>query len=242
MKSCVQLAGAVAGVFLAVAAGAAPAAAAAVQQVRSFNHSQTLAVNAQSGTANGVKPQDLEFAPFDMSLGTLTGVSWSLSSDYDYDLFLSLQGDLATLTVIVPTLTPNVTLAGAATQFGPPILLPTTTCKTSAAPQCPTGVHRGYDFDFEVAANDLSLFLGSDPITARLLSMLGLFVSTEAPAVVGSIGLVSVQSMFAWSGDLRLTYIYEPTAGVPEPGAWALMILGFGLGGAALRRRGAFAT
>ena len=31
----------------------------------------------------------------------------------------------------------------------------------------------------------------------------------------------------------------EPTGGVPEPGAWALMIVGFGGVGAALRRRGA---
>ncbi|MBS0362520.1 MAG: PEP-CTERM sorting domain-containing protein [Proteobacteria bacterium] len=32
-------------------------------------------------------------------------------------------------------------------------------------------------------------------------------------------------------------YLYDPNGGVPEPATWALMIAGFGLAGAALRRR-----
>jgi hypothetical protein len=36
--------------------------------------------------------------------------------------------------------------------------------------------------------------------------------------------------------------IEVPTGGIPEPGAWALMILGFGATGAALRRRGVLAV
>jgi hypothetical protein len=44
----------------------------------------------------------------------------------------------------------------------------------------------------------------------------------------------------AWAiEDLRIT---GPSAGVPEPATWALMILGFGGAGAALRRRDRFAT
>ncbi len=39
---------------------------------------------------------------------------------------------------------------------------------------------------------------------------------------------------FALAGDL-----VQSTATVPEPESWALMILGFGVAGMALRRRGA---
>lgn len=56
--------------------------------------------------------------------------------------------------------------------------------------------------------------------------------------------LVSGQSqdIYDWHGDLRATlitsvYTATPVGGVPEPGAWVLMILGFAGAGAALRRR-----
>lgn len=42
--------------------------------------------------------------------------------------------------------------------------------------------------------------------------------------------------------DLRFTTAFEQTGGVPEPATWALMIAGFGLVGAGLRRRGGLAT
>lgn len=43
-----------------------------------------------------------------------------------------------------------------------------------------------------------------------------------------------------WVGGVNVSYSYEPRrpdAAVPEPVAWALMAIGFGLAGAALRRR-----
>ena len=40
-----------------------------------------------------------------------------------------------------------------------------------------------------------------------------------------------------WEGSSDLTAALSPTTSVPEPAAWALMIAGFGLAGASLRRR-----
>jgi hypothetical protein len=42
---------------------------------------------------------------------------------------------------------------------------------------------------------------------------------------------------FPGSGNRSFTAIATPTLAAPEPGVWALMVLGFGLAGAALRRR-----
>ena len=42
--------------------------------------------------------------------------------------------------------------------------------------------------------------------------------------------------------DLRFTTAFEQAGGVPEPATWALMIGGFGLVGATLRRRGGLAA
>ena len=53
----------------------------------------------------------------------------------------------------------------------------------------------------------------------------------------------SIGSSVGNVGALDVTYTATgPTAGVPEPASWALMIAGFGLAGAALRRRGASAA
>ena len=58
----------------------------------------------------------------------------------------------------------------------------------------------------------------------------------RAGASDGSKGALTVYGLFDWVRDPT------PTAGVPEPATWALMIGGFGMAGAALRRRRAAAT
>lgn len=42
---------------------------------------------------------------------------------------------------------------------------------------------------------------------------------------------------FTYARDGQAVFSYNSSAAVPEPGAWALMILGFGAAGSALRRR-----
>lgn len=58
--------------------------------------------------------------------------------------------------------------------------------------------------------------------------------SGSTPTGVGSMTVSGLAFDNAPTADLLLT---TATGGVPEPAAWALMILGFGLSGATLRRR-----
>jgi hypothetical protein len=51
----------------------------------------------------------------------------------------------------------------------------------------------------------------------------------------------SIGSSVGNPGSLDVTYDSTAPGGVPEPASWALMIAGFGLAGAALRRRGILA-
>jgi hypothetical protein len=70
-------------------------------------------------------------------------------------------------------------------------------------------------------------------------------ISSGFFGIVNSSGAVRAQVAFVqgngyaptddWQTAARGTF--NPNPGVPEPGTWALMILGFGLAGAALRRR-----
>lgn len=48
---------------------------------------------------------------------------------------------------------------------------------------------------------------------------------------------------YHWIDDLQLTLnTQDPTSAAPEPSTWAMMLLGFGLAGGAMRRRRAIAT
>jgi hypothetical protein len=54
----------------------------------------------------------------------------------------------------------------------------------------------------------------------------------------GYAGAFDLASLRIWTeGELIVGNIASEAAPVPEPAAWALMIAGFGLAGAALRRR-----
>lgn len=93
----------------------------------------------------------------------------------------------------------------------------------------PTGVHAGtYSHVF-----DLTLPGTFNP--AFVTSHGGTAAGAEAGLLAGMAAhqaYLNVHSTFAPGGEIRgqLTF-------VPEPQAWALMILGFGMAGAALRRR-----
>jgi len=95
----------------------------------------------------------------------------------------------------------------------------------------PLGVTFGsYDhtFDTTLTATWNPAFLTANGGTA--LGAEAAFLSS----LLGGTAYINVHSTFARGGEIRGFY-----EAVPEPGTWALMILGFGLAGASLRRRAA---
>jgi hypothetical protein len=57
---------------------------------------------------------------------------------------------------------------------------------------------------------------------------------------INDLGQIAVHG-FNRAAGTQTYYLLTPVTGVPEPGVWALMIVGFGLCGAAARRRRAIA-
>ena len=76
---------------------------------------------------------------------------------------------------------------------------------------------------------------------ATTSSFLG-FVST-GPLLSATVTSVQPAAGFLWPtvDNLTLAGAATPTPGVPEPATWAMMIVGFGLVGAAMRRRATMA-
>ena len=63
-------------------------------------------------------------------------------------------------------------------------------------------------------------------------------IDWDGYAFFGRGAIVGVGNTFEWTGSVGVRYEYTPfAAGVPEPEIWALLILGFGAVGGALRRR-----
>ena len=62
--------------------------------------------------------------------------------------------------------------------------------------------------------------------------------STWSGQSLASMGLKSGTYVWSWGGDGNADSLTINIAGsVPEPSTWALMLLGFGLAGVAMRRR-----
>jgi hypothetical protein len=129
--------------------------------------------------------------------------------------FEDLIGTTTASHVHAPTAAPNAGLAGVATE------LPSFT-------GFPLGVSAGtYDhtFDTSLTATWNPTFLAANGGTAA---------GAEAAfldALLANKAYVNVHTSFLPKGEIRGFY-----EAVPEPGTWALMIAGFGLAGAALRR------
>lgn len=105
-----------------------------------------------------------------------------------------------------------------------------------------------------VAANDIQFAIGADsvefliPLAYLRDGIAGLTDYTQLVAPGGRFTFRLSQA-FGYSvaggptyGDNRLGSFVMPNAAVPEPASWAMMIAGFGLAGAALRRRPARAV
>ena len=93
------------------------------------------------------------------------------------------------------------------------------------------------------AANSLTLSFANG--TSLALSGLQIVGSTKS-SLLGTSGQVTfdmggqsgiLSALFSTTSDCDPFYIDNLSSAAPEPGTWGMMILGFGLAGAALRRR-----
>lgn len=84
---------------------------------------------------------------------------------------------------------------------------------------------------FVAGVNDVSSFVGIGP---RQVIFIGSPTGIELSFITGS-GSIDVNPRQFASVEMVITYDY--VEGVPEPASWAMMIVGFGLAGAMLRRQ-----
>lgn len=92
-------------------------------------------------------------------------------------------------------------------------------------------------FDLFVSSDNISFTLiGGFNATNSLIDFGGLFAGP-----ISYVKLVNTSTTVSADFD-ALEGLYAYTGGVPEPGSWAMMLAGFGLVGAGMRRRAAAAT
>ncbi len=76
---------------------------------------------------------------------------------------------------------------------------------------------------------------------ATLTSMAGglneVAFANGVPIVAGKLNTIVVEGLSRGNGAYGGQLSFTPTPGVPEPAAWAMMIVGLGTGGAAMRSR-----
>jgi hypothetical protein len=231
-----------------VLVSAGQAGAAELVQTSGFNHFHTSTVTDGANTFRDphafrrIESDDtpVHFAAFDPALGTLTGVRLGLSSEQDFGVGLSIVGE-GSATLSIGNYVSTVQLGGQAVGGFSRYLfdLDVKELPCTAVVFCYNQVQVSKDFDFEVAIGDLNRFLSPDGVDLAFVSTIAMDTFLGGYLKPGAV--FNMASALTWDGDLSLIYVYDPTVaapgGVPEPASWALLIAGFGLAGARLRRR-----
>ncbi|HEY9235103.1 MULTISPECIES: PEPxxWA-CTERM sorting domain-containing protein [Phenylobacterium] len=143
--------------------------------------------------------------------GPLSEVTGTFS--LTFDPLVSSAGSLDALSISEPSLTMTVANTGFAYSFG----------GTPQFSNLVVGGTVGGVGSVSPGASDFVLsFLGAgaDPLSPLPLN----FAYSTGDGEI-------------WSGTFQVSTYEPPPSAVPEPGAWAMMIVGFGLAGTALRRR-----
>ena len=174
----------------------------------------------------------LSFAKFDTNLGSLTGVSLRFNATSYTELDIANNTNSFRLWQITPSST--ATLSG--NGFN---LSATDSDHTSLIllwPRFGPGSPRTSSFGFngQYADSD-SLSTGFGAFTGPG-SVAFTFSALNQWAVVGSGGPHGF-SKDAYKGEATIEYSYDGVEILPEPQSWAMLIAGFGLVGASLRRR-----
>lgn len=208
---------------------AAVAACAIALPAAADEHVQTATV-----TSTAPSVTTLNFDKFDSSLGTLNSVTLMFSSVLDASGKVTNNSSYLPHTYLLST--------GAIAGL------------TGNGFNFMQGLGIGLDLVFVPKHNSVGLSYDatnsdSQTLTSNLGAFIGTgsvpftFVSTSLFSMIGINGTLAMNPEIG--GWAKITYDYTPAAAgpVPEPASWALMMLGFGaIGGAMRRRRSAVTT
>ena len=232
-------------VCAAAQAWAVQAHAAVVIQTKAFSHlQQVLATydedsdlfSDQLAQASGSGATAVGFDAFDPDLGTLTDVRLVLSSvqRFHYGASVLGQGLIGLFDGrYIGAVNVGGQAVGGSSGFSSG---PLGFCVPEVG-YCQVAGTFDRAFGFDVAGLDPSAFLTSGDVDLHSTITLTDYQSFLSPGA-----FLTEFGVLGWNGTLSLHYTYSPSsvaapAGIPEPATWGLMIAGFGLAGAALRRR-----
>jgi hypothetical protein len=199
-----------------------------------------------AATDNGLDTQTLSFAKFDASLGTLTGVSFSLSSSDTLKSSVHLTGGEGGTGNASMSVSFDITGPGSATLFSG-LGGATSSCTDTTFPiDCTnlvndTTTNPSFTSPFLVPLADLGNYVGAGMFDVVLdMDLFDVGVVSCITAVTAA-PTCTATAEATWSGELEVTFLFTPNPGdppsVPEPGS--LGVLAFSLAGliAVARRR-----
>lgn len=147
---------------------------------------------------------------FNPALGTLTGVTAVVRGQYHADIFVPGGSGLG----------PSITLV-LDDSFGSDGSIARGVLGDFQASANGDGTYLGETgFDFTKTISAIGAYVEGSPGETNYLAALA-FGAVPQPAI----GLGASDDFSSWSGDLQLTYTYDPASPVPEPACTALFAL-----------------